>query len=292
MKLHEIPIRDPFILPHDGMYYLYGTDCVGIWDGYGGFPCYASPDLENWEGPYKAFSRPDDNFWEGSMTLWAAPEVYAYRGKFYMFASFRNKDATVRVSQILVAEDPKGPFRVWSDVITPPDWYTLDGTLYIDEKNIPWMVFSKEWVQIGVGEMWAVQLADDLSRAVGEPVRLFGADEAPWVRDWIEYDRKCMVTDGPFMVRQGDVLTMFWASGDIKSGGYAEGYAVSRNGLFGPWEQHPEPIYAESGGHGMLFHTFDGRAMFTLHTPDVPFGSERARIFPIRWEGGAWKLER
>ena len=32
MKFNEIHIRDPFILPHEGTYYLYGTRGKNAWE--------------------------------------------------------------------------------------------------------------------------------------------------------------------------------------------------------------------------------------------------------------------
>ena len=42
MKLSEIHIRDPFILPYEGKYYMYGTPGKYAWEGVGGFWCFVS----------------------------------------------------------------------------------------------------------------------------------------------------------------------------------------------------------------------------------------------------------
>ena len=36
----------------------------------------------------------------------------------------------------------------------------------------------------------------------------------------------------------------------------------------GPWVQHPEPLYALDGAHSMLFRTFGGELMMSLHCPN------------------------
>jgi hypothetical protein len=46
------------------------------------------------------------------------------------------------------------------------------------------------------------------------------------------------------------------------------GYAVSDGGVLGPWRQSAEAIYAQDGGHGMLFRDFGGRLWMTLHRPN------------------------
>jgi hypothetical protein len=45
--------------------------------------------------------------------------------------------------------------------------------------------------------------------------------------------------------------------------------AISDSGkLAGPWQQEDKPLYANNGGHGMIFKTFDGKLMLVLHAPD------------------------
>ena len=47
MKTKEIHIRDPFVLPWEGKYYLYGTRGATCWGKADGFDVYSSADLEN-----------------------------------------------------------------------------------------------------------------------------------------------------------------------------------------------------------------------------------------------------
>ena len=49
MKSNEINIRDPYIMPYDGKYYLYGTRSETAFVGQSyGFDVYVTDDLENW----------------------------------------------------------------------------------------------------------------------------------------------------------------------------------------------------------------------------------------------------
>src|SRR5690625_72548 len=87
MKKDDILIRDPYVLIHEGKYYMYGTRSLTTWkkpDDLNdlGFDVYVSDDLENWSEPIEVFRRPDD-FWS-NQNFWA-PEVHKYQGKFYMF---------------------------------------------------------------------------------------------------------------------------------------------------------------------------------------------------------------
>lgn len=262
----QIQMRDPFVLRHDeeGCYYLFGSTDPDIWKAKGiGFDVYRSRDLELWEGPFPTF-RPPADFW-ADRNFWA-PEVHAYRGKYYMFATFK-AEGVRRGTQILRADHPLGPFVPHSDgPVTPRDWECLDGTLYVDEEDQPWMVFCHEWQQITNGTVCAMKLSEELDRAVGEPIELFAARDAAWVEP--VKNGAGYVTDGPFMYRckTGELL-MLWSS--FRQGRYAQAIARSTTGgILGPWEQEPEPIFEADGGHGMIFHTFDDSIMLALHTPN------------------------
>lgn len=272
MKLSDIQMRDPFVLPvvSRRKYYLYGTTDVNCWVGpFVGFDVYESEDLENWSEPYPAF-RPPSDFW-ADRNFWA-PEVFNYRGKFYMFASFKAA-GVCRGTQILVADNPLGPFNEHSDgPVTPKEWECLDGTFYVDDQKTPWMIFCHEWVQVADGEIQAIPLTPDLKKAAGKPILLFRASEARWSqarkREINGVERDSYVTDGPFIyTTKTKKLLMLWSS--LGSQGYAMGIAYSKSGrILGPWEQETEPIYHKDGGHGMLFKTFDNRLVMTIHTPN------------------------
>ena len=91
MNRNEINIRDPFVLVHEGKYYLYGTRGATCWGPADGFDVYVGDDLEHWDGPVECFHN-DGTFW-ADRNYWA-PEVYFYQGAFYMFASFKNAEVS------------------------------------------------------------------------------------------------------------------------------------------------------------------------------------------------------
>lgn len=76
------------------------------------------------------------------------------------------------------------------------------------------------------------------------------------------------VTDGPFLHRlETGTLLMLWSSFGPR--GYAIGLARSETArITGPWQQFEKPLWEKDGGHGMLFRTFDGGLLLTLHTPN------------------------
>jgi arabinan endo-1,5-alpha-L-arabinosidase len=172
-----------------------------------------------------------------------------------------------RGTQILIADQPLGPFLPHSDgPATPDDWECLDGTLWVDENDVPWMVFCHEWVQITNGTICAVQLSPELDRAIGEPILLFSAQDAQWVEPI--KNGAAYVTDGPYAYRcENGELLLLWSS--FRQGQYAQGIAHSPSGsILGPWTQEDAPIFENDGGHGMIFRTFEGEILLALHTPN------------------------
>jgi len=277
MRKSEINIRDPFILPYEGKYYMYGTRGATTWGKATGFDVYISTDLENWEGPVEVFRKTED-FW-ADRNYWA-PEVHYYRGRFFMFASFKSEDKC-RGTQILVSDSPTGPFVVHSDgPVTPRDWECLDGTLYIDKEGDPYIVFCHEWVQIKIGTICAMRLTADLKESMGEPITLFKATDPPWAIK----DAPTAVTDGPFMYRASNgELLMIWSS---FVGSYVQAVSRSDNGeITGNWLHDDQLLFDKDGGHGMIFESFDGRKILTLHKPNnTPY--ERPVFFEIEEKDG------
>lgn len=176
----------------------------------------------------------------------------------------------------MAAESLEGPFLpISAGPATPRDWSCLDGTFYV-ENGAPYMVFCHEWEQIQNGSICAVLLSGDLTRAVGKPVLLFHASDAPWVTPFLP---GCYVTDGPFLYQgQNGRLFMLWSS--FHNGSYAIGAAWSDHGVLGPWQQNDAPIFCGDGGHGMLFKTLEGQLTLAIHTPNAT-PAERAVFLPV-----------
>ncbi len=299
MKLSDIHIRDPFILPvaDRAKYFLFGTtpaSASGV-----GFDCYRSRNLVHWEGPIPAF-RPPPGFW--AVREYWAPEVHAFAGSFIMLATF--SDGRRRRTQVLIAERPEGPFVPWSDgPVSPADWNCLDGTLHVDDSAIPWMVFCHEWTQIGDGAMLAMPLSSDLRQPAGPPRKLFSAARAPWARrlelnEAAQYrldvsgpvlQRGLYVTDGPFLHRLVDgSLIMLWSSQGAR--GYAMGLARSTTcSITGTWTHDAEPLWPLDGGHGMLFRTLACVLVLALHQPNnTPH--ERTILQPVMEQAGVLRI--
>lgn len=256
-----VRVRDPYVLEHEGTYYMYGTGLA--WDGYG---CVYSDDLQNWSAPVKVYA--PEGACDGENDWWA-PECHAYQGNFYLFATYRSAASGKRGVAIFRSADPLGPFAIITDGhVTPKDHDAIDGTLYVDETGQPWMVYVGEWTsnEDGVGDMMAAKLSDDLTRFVSEPILLFRGTDAKWARG--------KITDGPFLYKtKNGRLLMLWSNADV--GGYCVGIAYSSNGkIDGRWRQQPRELYRATkdnadGGHGMLFTAPDGTLTLSIHSPNA-----------------------
>ncbi len=269
MKTSEVNIRDPYVLLHEGKYYLYGTRSATCWGDADGFDCYVGDDLENWDGPIELFHRPDDFF--ATQNFWA-PECYYYNEKFYFLTTFGAKNMK-KGAYLLVCDNPTGPFVPFGERLTPDEWTCIDGTLYF-ENDTPYLVFSHSFEDGGEADISMIELAKDLSKAVGEPQVMFLAKEANWAKPVpfaeAEFGIKgdCYFTDGPGLRKlESGNLYMTWSSWGTN--GYAVGVARSTSGtIAGPWEQADTAIWPENGGHGMMFTDKDGQLLFTLHYPN------------------------
>lgn len=282
MKLSDINIRDPFILFENGKYYLYGTRAKNFGKKVNGFDVYVSDDLTEWSSPKECFNAEKFNL--NREVCWA-PEVHKYNGSFYMFATF-TKENDKRGTYVLKSDLPEGPFVLHSrGALTPYDWECLDGTLYTDKNNKPYLVFCHEHTEVIDGTVCYVPLSDDLKAALSKPVYMFSGSSPYWADKKPEGEH--YITDGPFIYRTKDgELLLMWST-SIK-GKYAQCIAKSDNGEIDGEFVHLEPIITEDGGHGMLFFA-GGRLILTYHTPNQT-NFERPVLKEVKDNGSSIEL--
>lgn len=106
-------IGDPFILRHDGTYYLY----CSTKDRSVGIKAWSSDDLVNWRYEGLVTEEPVS---EGAY----APEVVYWNGSFYMYTSPAGKG-----HYVLQSDKPTGPFVKKTDNLG----LTIDGSVFIDD---------------------------------------------------------------------------------------------------------------------------------------------------------------
>lgn len=269
IPLDSIRLSDPCILADAKTmtYYMTGT----------GGMLWMSKDLKLWTGPFRV-AKTDPQSWMGANPMIWAAELHEYKGKYYYFATFTNRDVKIdtvrgnvierRASHVLVSDNPEGPYIPMADPeYLPANMPTLDGTFWVEDGK-PYMIFCYEWLQNWNGTMEKIELKPDLSGSVGEMKLLFRASDSPWSRERDEQGNIIFnkVTDGPWLFRtQTGRLGMIWTSWvyDV----YTQGVAYSESGkLAGPWVHETEPITPPNFGHGMLFRSFEGKLLMSVHS--------------------------
>lgn len=283
MKKEEINIRDPFVVYENGKYYLYGTRANSFGSNTRGFDVYVSEDLKDWSDPAECFDSGEYGLNTG--VNWA-PEVHKYKGKYYMFATFTQENG-LRGTYSLCSDSLMGPFVPHSKgALTPNDWECLDGTLYVDEAGIPYLIFCHEHTQILDGTVCYARLNESLDALDGEVTVLFCASSYEMVTP---IQKNHFVTDGPFTYRsKTGELFMIWSS--FVKGKYAEFVLKFKDGKLGTEFEHMQPLLDNDGGHGMIFS--DGKnTYFTYHTPNKSL-SERPEFCLIEDNGDSIRMMR
>ena len=280
IKTEDLRIRDPYIVLHNGFYYLYRSYNNAIW-------VLKSDNLNEWEEIAKVYEISEDSWAERD--LWA-PEVHLYEGKFYMFLSLLGKNG-LRGTEISVSNTPDGKFTpIASRPATPLDKSCIDGSLIIDGGK-PYMVYSRDWpdnyikeIDAYMGQICAVELSKDLTEPVGEPFLLFNSDECPYSAvaaaptEWEDGIVMRYGSDAPFVQRlSSGKLFLTWSP--IPDNNYVVIGAVADN-IKGPWKHCEKPVYDKNGGHAMFFTDKEGKAKMCLHGPECE-PNERAVILDV-----------
>lgn len=297
VPIDSIRLSDPCILADKATHTYYMTGTGGM--------LWTSKDLKLWSGP-KHVAQTDPNSWMGPEPMIWAAELHPYKGKYYYFATFTNRDVIIdevrgnkierRACHVLRSDKAEGPYRPFGDKTYLPDNQpTLDGTFWLDSDGKPYMVYCGEWLQNWNGTIEKIQLKRDLSGTKGKAKVLFRASDSPWSKEKDGQGKTVpnKVTDGPWLFRTGTgKLGMLWTSWiyDV----YTQGVAYSESGtLDGPWIQEPSPITPPNYGHSMLFQTFEGQWLMSVHSHYVDGQGQYVRVphlFRVDLSGDKLKL--
>jgi beta-xylosidase len=308
---NPLPVKlgDPFILPDNGMYYLYGTGSRN------GFPGYKSADLVHWESTGQVYTAdPEKSF--ATNAFWA-PEVYKVNGRYYMFYSgqWRNNPTNelenFRIG-IAVADKPEGPFKDFSDKpVFDPGYPIIDANVFFDtdgkaylyysrccykhavESELATMAKQKGWYA-AIEESWVygVELKKDFSGVIGEPVLLLrppvslNDKQAEWESRSVtskEVNRRW--TEGSVTFRKGDDYYIMYSANNFAGQNYAVGYGVAKSPL-GPFTKAANnPVLQKNTstggnvtgtGHNNIIYSPDGKEMFCVyHARTKATGSDR-----------------
>ncbi len=151
----KMDAADPFVLRHNGRYYLYTTGAAEI-------RVYESVNLVDWE--YRGYCTENG---DGNVAF--APEVLYWRGAFWMVTSPWGNGHF-----ILRSDSPLGPFRK----VTENFGYSIDGSLFAGDDGTLYMLNLPGNQSIGVTEIDPDTMTPaGLNRATG--VTLYHWTEGP-----------------------------------------------------------------------------------------------------------------
>lgn len=261
----DISLSDPAIMADPVSKYYYMTGTAG--------DIFKSKDLETWTTLPWAINTNGIEWIGKSHTapspgqIWA-PELYYKNEAYYDVVTFTNPNAKTegtnhsrRSIHILKSDKPEGPYKQIEGgdaLYLPATKMAIDGSIWEEDGKL-YLIYCYEWVQAGDGAIEYIELKPDLTGTVGESRHICRAsDGRAWNTD--------AVTDGCFMFRtQTGRLGMIWTG--WRSGVYVQGVSYSDNGkLSGKWSHSKCPITPDNHGHGMLFRTFDGQLLMSIHS--------------------------
>jgi beta-xylosidase len=287
--VYDRPIADPFVLEHDGTYYLYGTAPSAT-----EFETASSTDLVTWE-PLSSALRALPGWSFGN--AWA-PEVVPIGDSWVMYytagtQSIRRPDnGATQCITVAVSDSPAGPFVDDSQeplVCQAELGGSIDATFFRDTDGTPYLIWKNDGNCCRIRTHFYLQeLSDDGQELLGEPVELEGlVNEKRW---------EDAVIEAPTLIERDGTYYMFYSGGFYASAGYAVGYATS-DALLGPYTDAPQnPILetkapAAGPGHQAIIEDTDGDLWMAYHAWDAKAigedvgGARKLWLDELTWDG-------
>ena len=237
----QMMLADPFILEHDGWYYIYGTEAAD------GIVVYRSRDMKKWSprcgNAQKGLALHKDDVW-GNSLFWA-PEVYRRGDKFIMTYSC---DLHICCAE---ADSPCGPFVQKVQRPYLPDGQVIYASIFVEDDGRAYIF----WVRFmcGGNVIWVAEMSPDLMTVKIETAReLIDAREGTWER------KMGRIAEGPLTFKYKGKYYLTFSCNDFRSRDYAVGFAVADNPM-GPYVRYEKnPVlhwhcgYAGTGHHAVL----------------------------------------
>lgn len=255
-----LPMADPFILEHDGVFYAYGTHSRS------GIAVYRSTDLKHWEGPCGLASgglalHKDDSW--GDKWFWA-PEVYPTDSGFVMTYSVNERIALAFSDNILGPFKQEEPFGVYL-----PRHNNIDSHIFVDDDGQAYMYWVYWHFNRG-NEIFVAKLSPDFRTIVGPEIECLHSQPGTWEVAKFPDGHTSRVLEGPYVLKHNGLYYLTYSANAYQSQDYAVGYAVSTSPL-GPWKRFEgNPILRRPGdllgtGHHAFFTTSDGKDYIVFH---------------------------
>ena len=247
---------DPFVLLHEGVYYLYKSadGFVDLPSEVTGISVYTSTDLVHWEDRGVCLSPADV---QGDSRFWA-PEVMERNGTFYMVYA-----ADVRTG-VAVSSSPLGPFCQEQKRWLLED-AAIDGHFFKDDDGKVYMYYAR--LGDGREEIRCAEMTEDCLSLKKDTDRLILRAETPE-----ELDGEDDIAEGPFVLRHGGKYYLTYSSNGCGNPNYLVGCAVA-DSPYGPFVRtRNSPIlrknrrYNGPGHHCFTVDRDTGELICVFHT--------------------------
>jgi GH43 family beta-xylosidase len=258
---HDVP--DPWVVRHDGWYYLTGTLAPSE-----GLVVWKSRRLVDWSEAVKdtVWTAPDDG--PMSRQIWA-PELYRFEGRWYLYFTASDGHDQNHRHYVLesMGDDPMGTYRNRGRMDKELDEYAIDGSvLEANDGSLYWMYTADQ--RLGIAPMTNPWTVDGSKRAV------LARPTEPWERGWIEAP-EALVHDGRVFV--------IYSAGHSATPHYVMGRLTHEGGeILDPeaWTKKRTPVFTPYvGAKGAVYTT--GHCTFTT-SPD---GTETWMVY----HGKSWR---
>lgn len=256
-----VSLADPFVLKHEGAYYLYGTSGSNPDEG---IPVYKSTDGKNWgEGlagkAGSGFALAKGQAY-GAAGFWA-PEVFYHSNKFYMFYTASEHIA------VATSDSPLGPFTQTDQQPLHPG-KEIDPHVFVDDNGKSYLYFVR--FENG-NRIFGAELNDDWKSIKENTVTSCITQNQDWE---VISGAQWPVTEAPAMLKHKNLFYLFYTANDFRSPAYNVGYATSSSAL-GPFTKYSgNPIITKTGdlqgtGHNAFVTVGDSLVMYyhAHHSP-------------------------
>ncbi len=250
---------DPYILQHEGKYYLYSTNAPTQ-----GYKVSVSTDLKIWEDKGFCLTASDVYGTSTSTKGFWAPEVYYYKEQFYLIYTVDEHLG------IAISDSPLGPFKSPKQSYINNDKREIDGHLFFDDDGKVYIYFVRCASDVGPGkgnEIFGAEFDMETFTYKNERCLIY-----PQKNTWEWVGDGGYVAEGPAMLKHEGRYYLTYSANGYTSQNYAIGLAISSTplGNYAKYENNPilkkDPYLDVYGpGHHSFTYSPDGKELFIVY---------------------------
>lgn len=250
---------DPYILQHEGKYYLYSTNAVN--DGY---KVSVSTDLNSWTDMGLCLKTADVYGSPTSSAGFWAPEVYYHNGLFYLIYTVDEHLG------IATSSSPLGPFKSPKQSYINNNKREIDGHLFFDDDGKVYIFFVRCASDVGEGrgnEIFGAEFDMETFTYKNERCLIY-PEKNTW--EWI--GTHGYVAEGPAVLKHDGRYYMTYSANGYTSQDYAIGLAISETPLGSYQKYEGNPILEKNSyldvygpGHHSFVYSPDGTELFMVY---------------------------